>query len=316
MKRIFILITGMLLLSAVAWTEESVLIDFGQLIPDSDEFPGQHEQTIIDYSDVPIASLAEEDRQQMRTSLAIENWEVVLNSSSRTVNNRTNSKVRLAQVSENANQFAGEAAMGVRIRFPESRFNSNALIRPPFDIPAYDPERAFDGFGVVRNISAIRQVRVNVYGLNFPHRMSLLLVDENNNRQEIMLGDLEFDGWNTLVWDNPNYIEDVRDREVSVMPRYPLSDPIRKIEGLRVYRDKEAVGGDFVTYLKDVTIVHDLAQIDEEEDIDHEDVWGILSEREAQRRQSELSRLGRVQSLRFLEQRLMDDTLNGPGGGQ
>ncbi len=36
MKRIFILITGMLLLGAIGWAEESVMIDFGQLIPDSD----------------------------------------------------------------------------------------------------------------------------------------------------------------------------------------------------------------------------------------------------------------------------------------
>ena len=312
MKRIFILITGMLLLGAIGWAEESIMIDFGQLIPDSDEYPGQHEQTIIDFSDVPIAQLPEEDREQMRTSLAIENWEVLLASSSRRMDNLSNSYVRMAEVREDARQFAGEAAMGVRVRFPESAYNSWALVRPPFEIPGFDPERRFDGFGVVRNTGLIRQIRVNVYGLNFPHRLSILLMDENNRVQEIMLGDLEFDGWNTLVWDNPNYIEDVRNRELRVMPRYPQSQPLQKFDGFRIYRDKEAIGGDFVTYVKDVTLVYDLAELDEERDIDHEELWGILSERERQRRQAELSRLGRIQSLRFIEERRMDDRLNGP----
>jgi len=312
MKRIFILITGMLLLGAIGWAEESVMIDFGQLIPDSDEYPGQHEQTIIDFSDVPIAQLPEEDREQMRTSLAIENWEVLLASSSRRMDNISNSYIRMAEVREGATQFAGEAAMGVRIRFPESAYNSWALIRPPFEIPGFDPERRFDGYGVVRNTGPIRQIRVNVYGLNFPHRLSILIMDDQNRVQEIMLGDLEFDGWNTLVWDNPNYIEDVRNRELRVMPRYPHTQPLQKLDGFRIYRDKEAVGGDFVTYVKDVTLVHDLAELDEERDIDHEELWGILSDREEQRRQAELSRLGRIQSLRFLEERRMDDTLNGP----
>ncbi len=312
MKRIFILITGMLLLGAIGWAEESVMIDFGQLIPDSDEYPGQHEQTIIDFSDVPIAQLPEEDREQMRTSLAIENWEVLLASSSRRMDNLSNSYVRMAGVREDARQFAGEAAMGVRVRFPESAYNSWALVRPPFEIPGFDPERRFDGYGVIRNTGSIRQIRVNVYGLNFPHRLSILLMDENNRVQEIMLGDLEFDGWNTLVWDNPNYIEDVRNRELRVMPRYPASEPLQKFDGFRIYRDKEAIGGDFVTYVKDVTLVYDLAELDEERDIDHEELWGILSERERQRRQAELSRLGRIQSLRFIEERRMDDTLNGP----
>lgn len=202
--------------------------------------------------------------------------------------------------------------MGVRVRFPESAFHSWALVRPPFEIPGFDPERRFDGYGVVRNVGSIRQIRVNVYGLNYPHRMSILLMDEHNRVQEIMLGDLEFDGWNTLVWDNPNYIEDVRDREIRVMPRYPQSEPLRKLDGIRVYRDKEAIGGDFVTYLKDVTLVYDLAILDDERDIEHEEIWGILSEREQHRRQAELARLGRIQSLRFLEERRMDDTLNGP----
>lgn len=314
MKRIFILITGMLLLGAVAWAEESVMIDFGQLIPDSDQFPGQHEQTIIDYSDVPIASLPEEDRDQMRTSLAIENWEVVLASSSATVGNRTSSFVRMAEISENSPEFPGEVAMGVRVRFPESRYNSWAIVQPPFEIPGYDPDRAFDGYGVVRNVGAIREIRANVYGMNFPHRLSIVLMDENNQRQEIMLGHLEFDGWHTLVWENPNYIEDVRDRELTVMPRYPQSDPLQKLDGMRVFRDQGDIGGDFVTYFKDVTIVYDLAMLEDEPDIEHEQIWGILEEREQRRRQNELQRLGRQQTLRYLEQQLMDDTTNGPAG--
>ncbi len=318
MKRIFILLVGaMFLFGGIAWAEESVLIDFSLLIADSEEFPGENEQTLLDLRHVPIAALPEEEREDMRSSLAIENWEVRLASSSRTVNTMQHSFTREAVVREEAERFAGEPVMGVRVRFPEGRFNSWALIQPPFEIPSFDEEDRFgDGYGVVRNVGTIRQIRANVFGLNYPHRISAIVMDQDRNVKEVMLGHLEYDGWDTIGWNNPNYVEDVRNRELEVMPLYPRTAPMRKVVGFRIYRDGDDPGGDFVTYLKDLTLVYDLAQPDIEPDIDHEEIWGILDARESERRRREMSRMGRTQALRMLEERLMDTTLDDVEDGE
>ncbi len=40
-------------------------------------------------------------------------------------------------------------------------------------------------------------------------------------------------------------------------------------------------------------------------DLNHEEVWGILAQREEERRNAELSRLGNLQVLRYLEEQKM-----------
>jgi hypothetical protein len=148
---------------------------------------------------------------------------------------------------------------------------------------------------------------MNVHGLNFPHAIGLVLQDENNETQEIFMGYLQFDGWRTLEWRNPNYITEVRNRELRTFPLYPKLAPMRKLIGIRLYRDAEMVGGDMVTYVKDVTITYDRAVLQLERDIDDEAIWGILQAREEARRNAELRRLGQQQVLRFLERRKMHD---------
>jgi hypothetical protein len=196
------------------------------------------------------------------------------------------------------------------------------LIRPPFEIQGYANPTTFtgdevvedasapagskfeNGFGVVKNVGVIKQIGVNVYGLNFPHSISIILKDENNDEHEYVMGYLDFDGWRTIIWDNPNYIDDVRDRELRMYPIYPRLAPMRKLVGFRIYRDGSHEGGDFVTYVKDVTIVYDEARLQLEADINHDALWNILGEREEDRRRAELERLGNEQILRFIERQL------------
>jgi len=119
---------------------------------------------------------------------------------------------------------------------------------------------------------------------------------------------LAFDGWRTLTWDNPNYVVDVRNRELRKFPLYPKGMPYLKIVGIIVYRDAAQEGGDFVTYIHDINITYDKAIIDTERDINDEAIWGILQQRNEARRLAELKRLGNIQVLRFLEQQKMDAT--------
>ena len=226
-------------------------------------------------------------------------------------------------VNEDAIKFGGETVLGVRIHFPEDPYNSYAIVKPPFEIPAYmrktvlqadgtmiedDTDQRgskFDGFGVVKNIGVIKSISVNVYGSNFPNGFGLILKDQDNREQQIFLSYLEFDGWRTLVWNNPNYVTEIRDREIKRYPPYPRSEPMRKLIGMVFYKDAAQEGGDFITYVKDITVTYDKALLETARDINEEEVWGILKEREEARRTYEFSRLGNLQVLRYLESKKM-----------
>ncbi len=332
MKRIFILLV-IAMMAPAAFAEQATLIDFAELV-DTTTVGGvpQHEATLIDFADVAGASFTAEERELMKSSLFIGNWEVDLNSSAQTALSQSNTKVLPAQVRAGAEKYAEDFVLGVRVMFPSEPYNAWALIRPPFEIQAYanpsimdengrvvdDPNMAPEdtgtkfenGFGVIKNIGVIKQIGISVYGVNFPHSLTVILQDENNEQVEVFMGYLDFDGWRTLVWDNPNYIDDVRDRELRSYPLYPNLAPMRKLVGFRLYRDGATQGGDFVTYIKDVTVVYDGARLQLEEDIDHDSLWGILEEREDDRRAAELNRLGNQQVLRFIEQELQADEVD------
>lgn len=309
MKRFGILLGIMLLMVSFSVTaEESVLIDFSTLTADLED--GNNSATLVDFSDKAGIGYSEEEKALMVTSLAIENWDVVLSSSSRTVENQRLSYTLEAPVRDDAQKFAGETVMGIRVHFPTEPFNSYAIVQPPFEIPAYmqadeqDREGSkFEGYGVVKNVGAVKQISINVYGSNFPNGLGIIIEDQNGREQNLFLDYMKFRGWRTLGWVNPNYIDDVRNRELYSMPLYPRMTPMRKLKGFILYRDAAQEGGDIITYIKDVTMTYDLAVLPGTTDIDNESLWGILEEREESRRNAEWRRLGEIQVLRALEQR-------------
>ncbi len=307
MKRFAIFLCLLMVVSGMIVTaEEATLIDFAVLTADTET--GENEATTIDFSDKAGTSFTDEEKAQMKTSLAIENWDVQLSSSSRTVVNQRYSLTKEAPVKDTARQNAGETIMGVRVHFPEEMYNAYALIKPPFEIPAYyspdDPDK-FNNFGVVKNVGVIKSISMNVLGKNFPHRIGVVLKDQNNMEQTIVINDLEFDGWKTLTWQNPNYIDEVRNREIKKFPLYPKTAPNYKLVGIAVFRDAMHEGGDFVTYIKGITMKYDLAVLSLESDVDDESIWGILEQREDARRNAEFERLGNVQVMRYLEAQKM-----------
>jgi hypothetical protein len=331
MKKLCIFVGIALLVAGVGFADRSVLIDFSELVPDvtvgdSDQ-PNENEATMIDFSEVAGASYDEEIRKRMKTSLAIENWYVQLASSARTVANQALSYTREATLKDTAKPFdgvemAGKTVLGIRIHFPLPSFNSYALITPPFEIPAYqvatqlqgdtlvevqgDEGTKFDGYGVVKNVGVLKSVEATVYGSNFPNGFGIILKDQNEKEMTIYMDHLLFDGWRKLVWNNPNYISEVRNRELRKYPLYPKSEPFMKLIGLIIYRDSMQEGGDIITYVKDIEITYDLALLDTQRDINDEAIWGILTERLEARKRAELRRVGDIQVLRSLEKEKMD----------
>jgi hypothetical protein len=314
MKRFFTILGAALLLgNGAAFAEESTLIDFSQLIGDATT--GLHAPTTIDYSRQAGSSYSAADKANMKISLAIPSWEVKLASSARTIENMSESYVAAAPVSSTASKYAGETVLGVRIHFPAYAINSYADIVPPFDIPAYatleggqnqaKPGAQFDGYGVLKNVGTIKAIQVDVLGRNYPEGLSLVLANQDGVQQDIFIDYLNFDGWKSLVWNNPDYQTQVRNRELKVTPLYPHSQPYVKLKAIRIHRDSSEEGGDVVLYIKDIKVIYDLAQLNANTDINDEAVWGILQQREQARRNFELSKLGNDLVLRALEQKKM-----------
>jgi hypothetical protein len=337
MKRLFIyVVVGLLLLGGTAlFADESVLIDFTKLGADqalgASKTPTENTATLVDYSGVAGASFTDEEKAAMKSSLALANWQVTLASSARSISNQTATMTKEAVTSAKAKQFNGEdmankKVLGVRIHFPMEPFNSWAIIQPPFDIPAYadkdslqgnklvvaDADKGlgakFNGSGVVKNVGVLKSLSLTVYGANFPNGIGVVIADQDGTEQTLFMDYLQFDGWRTLTWNNPNYITDVRNRELRKYPLYPKGEPYMKLVGIIIYRDAAQEGGDFVTYVKDIKVTYDKAIIESQRDINDEAIWGILQQRNEARRLAELKRLGNIQVLRFLEQQKMDAT--------
>ena len=332
MKKTFILVAmAFLLMGAVAVAEEAIIIDFALLNADIIADPNgkmtQNRRTVMDYGKVAGASYTDEQKALIRTSLALEQWDVELNSSAQNPLSVATSTIKEAEVRAEGEKFAGQKLMGVRILFPEWTNNANAKIKPGFLIPAYEKmaqvddqgnlqeptaedkasgkSRFEDGYGVVRNTGVIKSIAVNTYGMNFPHGLYVLLRDQNNVVKRYFMGYLLFDGWRELVWNNPSYIANVKSRELRLYPVYPTALPHVAFEGFLITRDAAHDGGDAIAYFKDVKIIYDKAVLTTVRDFADEDLWGIQEERETKRKKIEVEKFGHTQVLRFLEQEKM-----------
>jgi len=309
MREFFIFLAVVLIATGAVFAEENVLIDFNDLV---DDYQGQHQATLLDYSSIAGTRFSEEQRATMATSLYVPNWDVNFSSSSSTVTTERFSEVIPATVGDNSQQFAGAQVMGVRVHYPMGTFNSYAWVKPPFEIPIYatsdltdDAPRGekFVGFGVLHNVGVIKDIKVNVYGLNYPMGMAVVLRNENRETQNYSLGQLEFTGWRELSWVNPNYVTDVRNREVRKYPLYPRSAPSLALDSIQFYRDAEQEGGDFLVYVKDIVVTYDQAVLEEfDTDLDHEGIWGIIEQREGDRFKAEMLRAGDRQLLYYIEE--------------
>lgn len=332
MKKTFILVAmAFLLMGAVAVAEEAIIIDFALLNADIIADPNgkmtQNRRTVLDYGKVAGASYTDEQKALMRTSLALEQWDVELNSSAQNPLSIATSTIKEAEVRAEGEKFAGQKLMGVRILFPEWTNNANAKIKPGFLIPAYEKmaqvddqgnlqeptdedkasgkSRFEEGYGVVRNTGVIKSIAVNTYGMNFPHGLYVLLRDQNNVVKRYFMGYLLFDGWREMIWNNPSYIANVKSRELRLYPVYPTALPHVAFEGFLITRDAAHDGGDAIAYFKDVKIIYDKAVLTTVRDFADEDIWGIQAERETKRKKIEVEKFGHTQVLRFLEQEKM-----------
>lgn len=327
MKKVCFVLSILLVLIATQamaqYSEPQILIDFNDLKADvtreGEDKPSENQATVVDYRSQAGAGIPKEELDELKTSLAVGNWEVDLASSSQYRENVLYSYTKEAATIGDAADFEGEAmanktVLAVRIHFPEPAFNSYAIVKPPFEIPAYMDKEGdenkgkgdkFDNIGILKNVGPIKEIQMVVGGRNFPHGIGVIFRNQDGEERTVFLGYLNYAGWKRLKWENPNYITDVRNRELMVFPLYPKSEPFIKFIGIIIYRDAAKTGGDFVAYVKDIKVKYDLAWKDFELDINDEEVWGIMQQREEARRKAEIRRLGNLHVLRYLEKKKM-----------
>jgi hypothetical protein len=318
MKRILSSFAVLLFSASLLSAETATLIDFGNLTDDSE---GQNAATTIDLSSRAGSNMTDEDKAKLKTSLFIGNWKIDYNSSAANIDARRLTKVVPVQ----SNQL-GKTVMGVRAVFPSIAANSYIVVRPPFSIPAYDinaeqqdaeqtegssvlAKSAFDNNGIVKNVGSLKSMSLTVRGLNYPHKVTLLIADFYNKVREIPMGSLNFDGWKQLNWTNPNYVYDVGNLELSRMPLYPYTVPLIRLVGIKFTRDGSTVGDNFITYISDISITYDKAVRDDQAiDIDDDAVWQILKSRDQDRFNAETARFSDRVVLEYDAQQRLDSS--------
>ena len=188
----------------------------------------------------------------------------------------------------------GMTVLGARIHFPRWKHNATAIIRPLFDIIAYDHlgNLVNLGNGVLDNVGKIRYITAEVSGRKFPHSLAVRLRDQYDNVREYFLGYLNFAGWRRLKWTNSLYFPEVdRPLYLKSVPLYPNERPHVKFDSFVVRKYADGPGGDFVVYFKDVKMAFDFAIPPEDRtEIDDEAYWGILKAVHFKRRLQQLVR--------------------------
>lgn len=295
MKKLLMLLTCLLFASSVYALTNSTLIDFS--------LTGDVANLQDDPNDTNSVVKVSEN-------LFNNNWVVWLNDSANLVQNRRLTFASNVDSKGNNGQWDAGKVLGIRIHFPVEKWNSYATIKPIYDIEMYSGENGqkyANGKGVIHNVMTIKTISSWVYGRNFNITYFIGLKNEKNAAREYPMGSLYFNGWRQLKWENPSYLNDARDRELVRAPLYPRMAPSVKFDYMKFYRSKDIEGGDFITYVKNITIDYDPMDLVVDEDINDEGTWQIIKTENERRQALENAAIKENQELRSIENKRMEN---------
>lgn len=211
--------------------------------------------------------------------MKINHWIVTLNSSSRQMINIKYSYVKSVQTKGKVGPV--RTVLGARIHFPTWNNNTYAEIAPPYQFPVYNENGILSSQqnGVISNVGEIYSISAEVYGRNFKNGFYIQLVSENGNLEKYFMGYLYYNGWRRLTWKNPLYIDNIDLKNVVRLPIFPDKGiPYKRLDSFLITRNGAEPGGEFLCYIGNVNMKYDLAVVQEDEDIDQEGTWHILSD--------------------------------------
>lgn len=291
MKKLFVVLTCVFVASSVYGLTNSTLIDFA--------ITGVVANLQTENADTNLGVSLDQN-------IFNDNWVVWLNESASLPENRRYSYVTNTDSKGNNGQWEAGKVLGVRVHFPVQSWNSFAMVKPPFEVEMYAGENGglyTGGKGVIHNVGAIKSITSWVYGRNFLVTYFVNLKNHNSEFTQYPMGNLYFSGWRQLKWDNQSYLSDVRDRVLVRRPLYPVMLPSVKFDSIQFYRSKDTLGGDFITYVKDIKVEHDIAIVEPDEDINDEGTWQILKTENERRQALEAVKIRETLELKNLEER-------------
>lgn len=290
MKQGRFVISFMLFLGILVPTNavERSLIDFttyndniAQVIEKDQEL---YEQVIANNPELDIRNFGWPDFAFEAADWNLENWKVILNPSSTTKENLQNS------LTKNSPSQAHGNVLGVRILFNPWENAFWAFVTKPFyfahtyingQFVSQDDNNQDNGLavGMLANVGQIKNVRSWVYGLNYNYTYGVQISNESGKKTEFGLGSIYYNGWRRLSWDNKDYLSDLNDWTPTSNPLYPYSYPYVKFERLAFYKKVGNPDPNFIGYVRDVTMDYDFAIVREDQDINDEAIWQLLSKK-------------------------------------
>ena len=278
----------------------------------SEEITAGYTATLIDFdilgNEGQLKEEGDEDLSKLLKQMHNDKWRVLLNSSADFVANRRLSYAKNIRVNKNripsyVGNNINDNVLGVRVNFPFSKFDASVEIAPTTEFSFYVGKEGaayLNGKGVIHNVSVIKSIHAYVKGRNFPLDLYINLENSDGEVKSYYMGDLKFDTWRELTWENPDYIPNVKQRQLknkTVKPIYPILQNYLRLKSIKLKRrgDSEFIVSDSVTYFAWIKVIYDKVVVDsEEEEIDDESNWGVY--------QSVLTKsLSKVKNLRYLK---------------
>lgn len=300
MKKLFLILAFVFVTTSVYGLTNSTLIDFS---------------ITGDLANLQPAEGGDVEDLVPATNVYNGNWVVWLNDSARLIENRRLSYVTNVDSKGNDGAWPAGKVLGVRVHFPLPAWNSYALVKPRFELEMYggpDGNKYTQGKGVITNVGSIKSVNSWVYGRNFLVSYFVNVKSELGEITQFPMGNLFFSGWRKLTWNNRNYSTELYNVDLTRHPLYPNMVPSMKIESLQFYRGKDVAGGNFITYVKDITVDYDVVVVQEDEDINEEATWQIVKTENERRREIESLRIKETLEITELEKKRIqggaDDT--------
>lgn len=263
LRKTLIILISLLLLSSGVFAQEETTEEKAQ--------PGKkspnngigkpEEKLLIDFADLP-------------ESLAMDRWNIKLSGYSDNAFSRQHSILQLVDVDSTKleSDIKFNKCLGIRVHFEYSHGNDWAQIKTRLPL---DPYYSKEGEGILLNVGPIKSISMWVAGRNFKNTIEVRMVDQNGKFKSINFGTLFFRGWRKLTWVNPDYIKDIKKRDIVKEHLYPRFSPYLKLDSIVIYKSHQEAGGDFVTYVKDIRVEYEPALMAIEATIDDEGAWHI-----------------------------------------
>lgn len=181
--------------------------------------------------------------------------------------------------SENIMLTVNNSQQGMNKKFTVDEKGITFIVENKFEDNASTASIKFIEPLKIENISNFKTIKLDYTSFRYISGISLIFEDYKGNKIIKPIGSTELlDGEHTLEWNNPNYIENVKDRNIVLKPLYPYNQADLFLTEIRFHINN---GQYNVQRIKSLQIVYDKDNNSGEEYInDLETQFGLNSKEE------------------------------------